>query len=850
MDLPEESKFWSEGRSNNEMYEYIGKNGLKLLLVPRKGMGVTTANITYHVGSRNEGLGLKGATHYLEHGMFKGSKNFHGKNGMWKLEELGMYMNATTYTDRTNYFEIMQTKYLNEAIKREADRMLQPLLTQDLLQSEMTVVRNEFERGNNNDFEIAHKRLTATAYMAHPYHHSTIGWKSDIENVSAEALQNFHKTFYVPNNATYTFVGNFDPEEVKTLVEESFKDIPKGNNIPKMYTKEPEQMGQRRVLIEKPTETSLLGIGFKSVHGLSRDAIVNQVLALYLTDGADSVMEELKKTTSIHDVMASFERMKDPYLFNLWVTTNYASKTALQEAEHAVMQKLMNVTAPSVKHLDVLKNKIKFAWKDSMDTTKGMASEINESIARGDAFDVFDKFKVLDSVTPEDIVRVSQYLFNPRQSTVVQVLPGDAKPAEKSSENYSTSELGVSPQTLSKPSSSSLNFNMSTTNVNQHSFTKYDTNKIHLRMSLQSESNFSAKEYVTRLMLSEILSKGIKMNNVVYDESSVEQFYGKNGIQRNFSIGDLGLRVHMSLPKNTPLKPITKLLKNELKSPLMSKEDFHYLKSKLLAELRGSSNDINTTAKVLLNQKLFQPKSVHYRHSFTDLVDALKSVSFNDVLKEHNYSVRGKSVVSVLGQKNISFEDVGENDIKMAESRVLDTTNEVIKKFVPGKTSCTVLMGMHVVPDLATQIAVNCLGNGFSGKLMKHVRDKLGLTYGIEAYVKEKQGSMFITATYSPSLLERGIEETHKVLKEWKEGVTEEEINIQKTIMTGIRKVRFDNPANIISTIHSNKLDGKDMNYIDSYDDRVFAVTLDEVNAAINNINLEKLVSVIVGSFR
>ena len=102
--------FWKVSRSNEKMYEYKGENGLTLLLIPRPGLGVTTANITYHVGSRNEGLGLKGATHYLEHGMFKGSKNFHGKNGMWKLEELGMYMNATTYTDRTNYFEIMDSK--------------------------------------------------------------------------------------------------------------------------------------------------------------------------------------------------------------------------------------------------------------------------------------------------------------------------------------------------------------------------------------------------------------------------------------------------------------------------------------------------------------------------------------------------------------------------------------------------------------------------------------------------------------------------------------------------------------------------------------------------------------------
>ena len=177
---------FTPGRQLNNLYEYHLENGLRLLLAPRPGLDVVTANITYHVGSRNEGLGLSGATHYLEHGMFKGSKKFNGSNGMWKLEELGAYMNATTYTDRTNYFEVIQTKHLEEAIVREGDRMLQPLLTSDLLQSEMSVVRNEYERGENNSFEVLHKRIMATAYMAHPYHHSTIGWKSDIENVSAE----------------------------------------------------------------------------------------------------------------------------------------------------------------------------------------------------------------------------------------------------------------------------------------------------------------------------------------------------------------------------------------------------------------------------------------------------------------------------------------------------------------------------------------------------------------------------------------------------------------------------------------------------------------------------------------
>ena len=831
--------FWTPGQSNGKMHEYIGKNGLRLMLVPREGLGVTTANITYHVGSRNEGLGLKGATHYLEHGMFKGSKNYQGKNGMWKLEEMGMYMNATTYTDRTNYFEVTQTKYLKEAIVREADRMDAPLLTQELLDSEMTVVRNEFERGNNNDFEIAHKRMTATAFMAHPYHHSTIGWKSDIENVTAESLQNFHKTYYIPNNATYTFVGNFDPEKVKDMVRDAFESIERGKDIPEMYTKEPPQMGQRRVTIEKPTQTSLLGIGFKSVHGMHRDAIVNQVLALYLTDGPQAVVEPLRKGNNIHDMMASFERMRDPYLFNLWVTTNYASFDSLARAEDDVIKMLKNISAPTKEHLETMKNKLKYAWKDKMESTRGMASEINEAIARGNAFDVYERFNVLDSIKPDDLVRAAKNL-DLRQSTVVYVLPGKAAPKDIEQNDYEMPKFKSSPSTLAKPTSKQLSFAGQTSVDKTHSHTKYDSSKNHLRISFQSTSNFTPREYASRLVLAGMLSKGVHFNNGSYNASEIQQMYDRNGIQRDFSVSDYGIRVHFVSP-NT--KCVT-LLKKELQSPLLNHSDFEYVKNRMGSELRGSASNVNTMAKILMNQQLFD-QGLHYRHSISDIVSALQSLSYNDIRDQHKKMLSNTTVSTSLGPKDIGF-DIANKGIQCATAK--KKTPKDVRMHIPGKTSCTVMMGCHVDPSIATIIAVGCLGNGFSGRLMKHVRDKLGLTYGIEAYVNPKHKTMHVSATFNPDLLERGIAESKKIIQQWRSGVTQEEIDIQKTILKGIRKVRFDNPSNIINALHMTKLEGKDMAYIDSYDERVDAVTFDDVQKAIKKINT--LNTVIVGTLK
>ena len=282
--------------SANGMFEYEhSKNGLTLLLYPHPGLSVTTLNTTYRIGSRNEGLGVHGDTHALEHLMFKGSKKFHGKTGMWYLENLGGILNATTYLDRTNYFEVLETEHVLDAIQREADRMLQPLLKQEDLDKEMRVIRNEYERGENSAFQNTHKRLFNAAFVAHPYGKSTIGFKSDIENLSAEKLRAFHKKYYVPNNATVTVVGNFDSQKIMKYVDKYFGSIPRGEDIDSMYTVEPPQEGMRRVSIKRESRSSILGIGFKAPHGLHKDAIALEVVAHLLTQGSNSAATPLKQ---------------------------------------------------------------------------------------------------------------------------------------------------------------------------------------------------------------------------------------------------------------------------------------------------------------------------------------------------------------------------------------------------------------------------------------------------------------------------------------------------------------------------------------------------------------------------
>ena len=167
-------------------------NGLRVLLVPEPAVPVATVCVVYHVGSRNEGVGHTGATHLLEHLMFKGSRRFDpraGRSIARTLERVGASYNATTWFDRTNYYETVPPEHLELALELEADRMRHALLRDEDLVSEMTVVRNEFERGENEPFDVLIKDSFAIAFREHPYHHPTIGWRDDIENVTIDRLR-------------------------------------------------------------------------------------------------------------------------------------------------------------------------------------------------------------------------------------------------------------------------------------------------------------------------------------------------------------------------------------------------------------------------------------------------------------------------------------------------------------------------------------------------------------------------------------------------------------------------------------------------------------------------------------
>ncbi|MCY7387799.1 MAG: insulinase family protein, partial [Burkholderiales bacterium] len=263
--------------------EYRMANGLRVLLFPDQSKPTITVNVTYLVGSRHENYGETGMAHLLEHLLFKGTP----KNPTIDKEfnKRGMRINGTTWLDRTNYYEQFQASddNLEWALQMEADRMVNSFVAKKDLDSEMTVVRNEYEQGENSPFQVLLKRMQSVAYDWHNYGNSTIGNRSDIENVKIENLQAFYRQYYQPDNAVLLVAGKFDEARTLQWIGKYFGALAKPKRVlPTLWTTEPTQDGERSFIVRRQGDIQIVLNAYKIPSGLHLDmdavGFVNAVL--------------------------------------------------------------------------------------------------------------------------------------------------------------------------------------------------------------------------------------------------------------------------------------------------------------------------------------------------------------------------------------------------------------------------------------------------------------------------------------------------------------------------------------------------------------------------------------------
>ena len=405
--------------------EYRLANGFRILLFPDPSKQTTTVNMTYLVGSRHEGYGETGMAHLLEHMVFKGSPRH--KDIPQELTSHGTRPNGSTWYDRTNYFETFSAseENLDWALDLEADRMVNSFIAKKDLESEFSVVRNEFEMGENYPQNVLMQRMMSTAYLWHNYGKSTIGSREDIERVPVENLKAFYRTWYQPDNAVLVVAGKFDEARTLGRIQKLFGAIPKPTRkLPSTWTVEPAQDGERTVTLRRVGDVQMVGATYHVPAGSHPDFAAVSVLAFILGDTPSGRLHKaLVEPQKASSVFGFSWQLHDPGA--LMVGAQVRTDKSVDEAR----QILLRITGeaatqpPTAEDVRRARESLIKNWETTMRNSEWAAIELSEWSAMGDWRLIFLHRDRLEAVTPDDVLRVAQAYLKPENQTVGLYLP-------------------------------------------------------------------------------------------------------------------------------------------------------------------------------------------------------------------------------------------------------------------------------------------------------------------------------------------------------------------------------------------------------------------------------------------
>jgi zinc protease len=892
-------------------------NDLNILLLEDHSAPVFTFMVTYRVGSRNEVTGTTGATHLLEHLMFKGSKNFHrgiGKGFDTLMDRVGGINNATTWLDRTNYYENLPSDHLELAVQLEADRMRNLLLREEDRQPEMTVVRNEFERDENDPGSALDKEVGATAFIAHPYHHPTIGWRSDIEKVSIEKLREFYDTFYWPNNATVTVIGDFQPEVALGFIKKYFGAITRSpKSIPQVYTEEPPQSGPRRVTVKRPGEVGVVQIVYKVPRALHADHAPLEVLAGVLSTGKTSrLYRALIDTNQAINADASKGFFHDDTLFN--ATAMLAPGVTHEQVEKTLVAEIEKVKKDGATAAEVERaiNKLLAGIAYSRDGSFAIAGQINEAIAVGD-WTVYSKLlDQLKAVTPADVQRVAKSYLNEDRSTTGWFIPVEeaaAAPAaqprtggidtvdaappkfaargphyyrDPTADNFAAMpsshtrgpvqrDAGVTPSAgTAAGAETKISPNVRRRNVAGVDVLTLRTSikdVVTIRGVLNAGDVFNSPENAA---IADLTAGMLDKGTVKRDKFALAELLEQVGATISFGTGTHTLNFNAkALRKDLPL--VLGLLAEQLRTPRFDPEEFAKLKKQMAGRYKRQMEDTDFRATNAFARVIFPLGHPNRPPDDAKYLADIESATLEQLKAFHvaNYGPTGARFVAVGDVDDATIDRAlteefagwkGGQPLPRTPKAPAVAASRTEKVNMPGKTSVSIVVGQpsglrYSDPNYQPlNMATSVLGSGFfSARLLDIIRNREGLTYGIVANLTSDtytDGSWAIHGTFAPAMLEKGMASTLRELRRFfSEGLAADEVETFKTTLTGSYKVALSTTGGLASALLNSIQRGYGPEWIDEFPQRIRALSLPDVNAAIKKfLDPDKMVLVQAGT--
>jgi zinc protease len=849
--------------------EYRFPNGLRVLLFPDPTKSNITVNVTYMVGSRHEDYGETGMAHLLEHLMFKGSKKH--PNIMKELQDRGARPNGTTWFDRTNYFETFTAseENLDWALSLEADRMVNSFIAQKDLDSEMTVVRNELEAMENDPAAILQERIFSTAYLWHNYGKSTIGARSDLENVPIERLQAFYRHFYQPDNAVLVVAGRIDEGKALAMAHKHFGPIPKPERqLRRTYTAEPAQDGERAVTLRRVGDVQAVGALWHVPPG-SHEEFPAMDMAMDMLGDAPSgrLYRALIDTKKAAQVSAYAYQLRDPGV--VLAMAQVRLEQPLEPARKAMLDTVDEIRAKPFTEEELERQRTKWLrnYELMLNNSEHVALNLSEWQAMGDWRLMFVQRDRIKNLTLAQVQKAAERYLIEANRTVGVFIPDKApvraeippapdvaalvrnyqgQPTVAQGEEFDASPGNIDQRTVRADLEGGLKL----------SFLEKKTRggQVQAALALHFGDEQSLKgQDMAAAFAGLMLMRGTvnKTRQQIRDE--IDRLKAQVMVT-----GGAGLASARITATRENLPAAIALAAEMLKQPSFPAEEFEKAKQERLAQLESMKSEPQMRAVEAI-QKHLMPYSrgdARYVETVEEQIESIHALTLDRVKEFHQ---------GFYGASNGEAAIIGDFDAEAAKKQLAELFGgwKSPKPFTrlarsyhkaeakaqtlefADKANAMWVAGMQVkVNDTDADYPALLLGNfilgggGVNSRLFARIRGKEGLSYGVgsnlQVMPKDDASVFFAFAICAPENAPKVEASFRDELKNVLEkGYTPAEVEAAKKSWMQGRQVSRANDGELIGRINNHRFWNRTMAFDSDLEAKVMALTAEQIRAAM-----------------